>query len=92
MTSFFAWNMRGFNKPRKHEALKKWVMETKLNFGCLLETRVSHVELPSIMQSCLPGWKVINNYDHHRLGRIWFCNIRKPKKHFCSLVSIDTKG
>ncbi|KAH0926471.1 hypothetical protein HID58_018727 [Brassica napus] len=25
------------------------------------------------MTAALPGWSSITNYDHHRLGRIWFC-------------------
>lgn len=46
---------------------------TKPLFGCLLETRVAADEFPSILSSTLPGWKAITNYEHHRLGRIWFC-------------------
>lgn len=73
MTSFFAWNMRGFNKPRKHTAVKKWLQLVKPVFGCLLETRVQEGNHLPIHNSCFPGWQVITNYDHHRLGRIWFC-------------------
>lgn len=39
MTSFFAWNICGFNKPHKHLVLKKWVRDEKLLFVCLLKTR-----------------------------------------------------
>ncbi|CAA7059503.1 unnamed protein product [Microthlaspi erraticum] len=65
--------MRGFNKPRKHEALKKWILASKPLFGCLLETRVTQEEHSGILSSSLPGRKAITNYDYHRLGRIWVC-------------------
>lgn len=73
MTSFFAWNMRGFNKPRKHEVLRRWLKHEKPAFGCLLETRVQENNHQQIFSSCFPGWNSITNYDFHRLGRIWFC-------------------
>lgn len=71
MTSFFAWNMRGFNKPRKHMVLKKWVHEEEPLFGCLLETRVKECNHQAILSTALPGWSAITNYDHHQNGRIW---------------------
>lgn len=40
MTSIFACYMRGFNQPRKHNAVKYWVKEEKINLGFLVETRV----------------------------------------------------
>lgn len=73
MTTFFSWNMRGFNKPRKHWVLKKWIQVEKPLFGCLLETRVQEGNYQEIVTTALPGWKSIANYEHHRLGRIWFC-------------------
>ena len=73
MTSFFAWNMCGFNKPRKHGVLRKWVQTEKPLFGCLLETRVQESKKQEIVKAALPGWKSIANYDYHHLGRIWFC-------------------
>lgn len=73
MTSFFSWNMRGFNKPRKHWVLKKWIQDKKPLFGCILETRVQECNHEKIVKAALPGWNSITNYDHHRLRRIWFC-------------------
>lgn len=71
MTSIFSWNMRGFNKPRKHNAVKHWVRAGRLSLGCLLETRVQAENFPWIFQSTFPGWSSLTNYDHHRLERIW---------------------
>lgn len=73
MTSFFVWNMRGFNMSRKHREVKKWVMAEKFSFGCVLETRVQHDKYGDCMAAALPGWASLANYDYHRLGRIWFC-------------------
>ena len=73
MRSFFAWNMRGFNMSRKHVAVHRWIMKEKPLFGCLMETRVREENHSKCMKAALPGWSSITNYDHHRLGKIWFC-------------------
>ena len=73
MTSFFAWNMRGFNLPRKHRALKSWLQEEKPSYGCLVETRVQESNHQWCMNVAMPGWNSLTNYEYHPLGRIWFC-------------------
>ena len=73
MTSFFSWNMRGFNMSRKHLAVHRWILKEKPIFGCLVETRVKQENHSKCMKVALPGWNSITNYDHHRLGKIWFC-------------------
>lgn len=73
MTSFFSWNIRGFNLPQKHLVLREWVRAENLCFGCLTETRVQFGKYEGVMQSALPGWKCITNYEFNPLGRIWFC-------------------
>lgn len=73
MSSVFAWNMRGFNEPRKHNAVKYWVQDAKLSLGCLIETRVQQRIFQKIFDSIFPGWNCLHNYSHHRLGRIWVC-------------------
>lgn len=73
MASIFAWNTRGFNKPRKHNAVKKWISDSKFSFGCLLETRVQEVRFRDVVNAALPGWKAITNYSFNRLGHIWVC-------------------
>lgn len=73
MTSIFAWNMRGFNMPCKHMVVKEWVQATKPSFGCLVEKRVQEDQFISVFNDALPGWNYQANYEHNRLGRIWFC-------------------
>ena len=73
MTSFFAWNIRGFNMPCKHRAVRSWIQSEKPRFGCLVETRVREEKLTKCMDAAMPHWQVITNYEHHQLGRIWFC-------------------
>ena len=70
---FFAWNMRGFNMSRKHEAVRSWIQVEKPSFGCLIKTRVQQENHIKRMEVALPGWSSLTNYEHHRLGRIWFC-------------------
>lgn len=72
MTSFFAWNTRGFNQMRKQNHVRSWLHSSVPSFGCLLETRVQEVNCPPIVDSVFQGWNHISNYDYHRLGRIWF--------------------
>ncbi|KAG5394617.1 hypothetical protein IGI04_024580, partial [Brassica rapa subsp. trilocularis] len=73
MISLFAWNTRGFNKMRKQTALRSWIQSAKPSFGCLIETRVREENSTSILNSALPNWNFLTNYDHHRLGKIWVC-------------------
>ncbi|KAH0898700.1 LOW QUALITY PROTEIN: hypothetical protein HID58_048268, partial [Brassica napus] len=73
MTSFFAWNMCGFNMPCKHRAVRSWIQSEKPRIGCLVETRVREEKLIKCMDAAMPHWKVLTNYEHHKLGRIWFC-------------------
>lgn len=53
MTSFFAWNMRGFNMTRKNRALRAWVQQGKPSFGCLVETRVQESNHPKCMLAAM---------------------------------------
>ena len=73
MTSIFAWNMRGSNQPRKHNAVRFWVKEAKLCLGCLVETRVQEESFQKVFSDTFPGWHYLHNYSHHRLGRILVC-------------------
>lgn len=100
MTSFFAWNMRGFNMPRKQKVVRNWIQVVKPYFGCLLETRVQEGNFSSVLSYALPGWSSMTNYDHHRLGRIWACwsnevvitPILKSSQQITCSVSIQNKG
>ena len=73
MSSIVAWNMRGFKKPHKQKAVKCWVKDAKLSIGGLMETRVQESNFKKIFEATFPGWNCINNYSHHRLGRLWVC-------------------
>ncbi|CAL9224751.1 unnamed protein product [Arabidopsis halleri] len=71
MISLFAWNIRGFNQPRKHKAVRNWIHAMRPSFGSFIETRVQVSQAEPIIQSILPDWSYSTNYEHHRLGRIW---------------------
>ena len=89
MTSFFAWNMRGFNMSCKHEAVRSWIHIEKPSFGCLIETRVQQENHLKCLNVTMPGWNSLTNYDYHRLGRIWFCWSNKvvvTKLHMSSQI------
>ncbi|KAF3557014.1 hypothetical protein F2Q69_00013174 [Brassica cretica] len=73
MISLFAWNTRGFNKKRKHLYVCSWLQSAKPSFGCLIETRVQEGNSEAVVSTSLPGWKFLNKYDHHRLGKILVC-------------------
>lgn len=72
-SSLFAWNMRGFNMPRKQKAVRYWVKAAKLSFGCLIETKVKEENFKKVFDVTFPGWSCVHNYTNHRLGRIWVC-------------------
>lgn len=70
MSGFF-WNVRGLNKDSKHSVVRKWVMENRFQFGCLLETRVREMKAQRLMRQLFNGWSVMTNYEYNRRGRIW---------------------
>lgn len=89
MNSFFIWNMRAFNMPRKHREVRRWVQEEKFLFGCLLETRVQQDKYGDCLAAALPGWSSMANYEYNSLGRIWFCwsdKVVVTKLHISSQV------
>lgn len=71
MTTFFAWNIRGFNLPRKQRALRSWIQAEKPSFGCLVETRVQKDNYQRCMVAAIPTWNSLTNYAYHPLGTIW---------------------
>jgi len=68
-----SWNVRGLNMPLTQKEVRKVVRRLNLAIVCLVETRVKVDNFPRIVASMLPGWKVINNYSQHYLGKIWIC-------------------
>ncbi|VVB10954.1 unnamed protein product [Arabis nemorensis] len=49
MTSFFAWNTRGFNEMHKQDTVRSWLHSAKPSFGYLLEIRVQEVNSSAII-------------------------------------------
>lgn len=62
--------MQRFNKSRKHHVVRDWICTSKSVFFCLVETRVQEEQISRIFENTFASWKLITNYDHHRLGRI----------------------
>lgn len=87
MTFFFSWNMHGFNMSRKHVAVHRWILKEKPLFGCLLEKRVRQENHGKCMTAALLGWQSLTTYDHHRLGKIWFCLSDRVKVSFLHMSS-----
>lgn len=69
--SGFYWNIRRFNKKKKHTVVKDWINKGCMKFGCLIETRVKENRAERIVSSVFRNWSTISNYENHRLGRIW---------------------
>lgn len=70
MSGFF-WNIRGFNKTKKHTVVKNWILEKRFQFGGLLETRVKEGKSQTICNNVFKDWCTISNYEYNPLGRIW---------------------
>lgn len=50
MSSFF-WHVYGFNKPLKYSVVKKWIGNSEMKFGCILETKVKEKKAEKILNS-----------------------------------------
>lgn len=70
MSSFF-WNVRGFNKTKKHSIVRNWLQSDSLTLGCLLETRVQERKASRIISSVFRDWSSMSNYEFNPLERIW---------------------
>ena len=67
----FCWNIRGFNCKTKRRGVRKWLKLQKPIFGGLIETHVSSVNAPKIINGIFPGWRYDCNYEFSELGKIW---------------------
>lgn len=67
----FSWNIRGFNKSTKQEVMRKWVRDSSILFGCLIETRVKEKKSEKTVDEVFKGWNFMANYEHNRVGRLW---------------------
>ena len=94
MSGFF-WNVRGLNKSSKHSIIKKWVVENKFQFGCLLETRVREKKVSTLASHLFSGWSVLTNYEFNPRGRIWVVwqsNVRLSPFYKCAqLITCSVK-
>ena len=69
--NIFCWNIRGFNCKIKRRGFRKWLKQHKPIFGGLVETHVTQVKAPKIINGVFPGWRYDCNYEFSELGRIW---------------------
>ena len=70
MSGFFR-NIRGLNKTTKHTVIRDWIEKSPLQFGCILETRVTESKADRVAYSVFRDWSRLSNYEHSRLGTIW---------------------
>ena len=47
------------------------ILDHKLSLVCLIETRVSMIHKPLVLNSVFTDWEMLDNYNSHDLGRIW---------------------
>lgn len=79
MSSTFFWNVRGLNEPSKHSPLSSWLNSKPVTFGALLETHVKEASKHNILSAIGRDWKLIDNYLHSDLGKIWIL-YKEPTK------------
>lgn len=71
MSGTFFWNVRGLNEPSKHSPLSSWLNSKPVTFGALLETHVKEASKHNILSAIGSDWKLLDNYLHSDLGKIW---------------------
>ena len=71
MINLACWNIRGLNATPKQLEVKKMILDHKLSLVCLIETRVSMIHKPLVVNSVFTDWEMLDNYNSHDLGRIW---------------------
>ena len=71
MIHLACWNIKGLNALLKQLEVKKMILDHKLSPVCLIETRVSMILKPVVVNSVFKDWKMLDNYNSHDLGRIW---------------------
>ncbi|GMJ15706.1 hypothetical protein HRI_005239800 [Hibiscus trionum] len=65
------WNVRGMNNPLKQDEIVRRMYSLKVDFVCLLETRVKKDSAQVILRRKFRGWNWLANYDSAYNGRIW---------------------
>jgi len=69
--NWLCWNIRGINKRYKQKELKNWIARKKLQFVCLVETRVKVHKAEKIVNNLAFGWSSLHNYNQAENGRVW---------------------
>ena len=73
MIKLATWNIRGLNDPLNKKELSMFFRVHPLSVVCILETRVRNSNKDRIFNAILPGWGLLNKYEHASLGKIWVC-------------------
>jgi len=50
------WNIRGLNDPMKQNEVRKLILEHKLSFVALIETKIKEVNKDRVLRAIAPGW------------------------------------
>ncbi|KAK4423208.1 hypothetical protein Salat_1903600 [Sesamum alatum] len=64
------WNVRGFNRPLKHNGVAHLIKNNRLCLLGILETKLHASAIPRIIHRSFPGWCQTNNFDAITGGRI----------------------
>ncbi|KAK4402846.1 hypothetical protein Sango_1025300 [Sesamum angolense] len=64
------WNVRGFNRPFKHNGVAHLIKNNQLCLLGILETKLATSAIPNIINRSFPGWCQANNFDAIAGGRI----------------------
>ncbi|KAL0347780.1 UNVERIFIED_CONTAM: hypothetical protein Scaly_1794000 [Sesamum calycinum] len=64
------WNVRGFNRPLKHNGVAHLIKNNQLCLLGILETKLATSAIARIINRTFPGWCQTNNFDVITGGRI----------------------
>ncbi|KAL0332772.1 UNVERIFIED_CONTAM: hypothetical protein Scaly_2178700 [Sesamum calycinum] len=64
------WNVRGFNRPLKHNGVAHLIKNNRLCLLGILETKLATSAIARIINRTFPGWCQTNNFDVITGGRI----------------------
>ncbi|XP_011079174.1 uncharacterized protein LOC105162752 [Sesamum indicum] len=64
------WNVRGFNRPLKHNGVAHLIKYNQLCLLGILETKLAASKIQTFLSRSFPGWCQANNFDTIAAGRI----------------------
>ncbi|KAL0324477.1 UNVERIFIED_CONTAM: hypothetical protein Scaly_2414800 [Sesamum calycinum] len=64
------WNVRGFNRPLKHNGVAHLIKNNQLCLLDILETKLAATTVPRIIHRSFPGWCQVNYFNTIVGGRI----------------------